>query len=110
MRFFSVRYEFEIEVLVRLAWRGVHFDFVPITVYYPPKEQRITHFRPFADFARISLLNTVLVLIAFLYIRPRNLYRSLTEKKTFVHSSGCSFLTKTKLFSARHYRWGLAYL
>ncbi len=80
MRLFTHKYELEIEVIVRLAWAGVPVTSVPITVYYPPKEERITHFRPFKDFSRISVLNTVLVLIAFIYIKPRDFFRRFTKK------------------------------
>jgi glycosyltransferase involved in cell wall biosynthesis len=81
MRFFTRKYEFEIEVLVRAAWKGVKVIPVPVTVYYAPKEERISHFRPFKDFFRISILNTILVLITFLYIKPRDFFRSLFNKK-----------------------------
>lgn len=81
MHFFTRKYEFEIEVLVRAAWKGVKVQSVPVTVYYAPKEERVSHFRPFKDFFRISVLNTVLVLIAFLYIKPRDLFRTLFNKK-----------------------------
>lgn len=77
MRFLTRKYEFEIEVLVRLAWKGIPVISVPVTVYYAPKGERISHFRPYKDFFRISVLNTVLVLITFLYIKPRNLLRTL---------------------------------
>jgi glycosyltransferase involved in cell wall biosynthesis len=82
-RFFTRKYEFEIEVLVRSAWNGVEIAAVPVSVYYPPKEERISHFRPFRDFTRISILNTFLVLIAFFYIWPRNFFRSLAVKKNW---------------------------
>ena len=82
MRFITRKYEFEIEVLVRAAWRGIKVESVPVSVYYPPKDERITHFRPFKDFTRISILNTFLVLITFLYIKPRDFFRSLFEKKS----------------------------
>ena len=81
MRFFTSKYEFEIEVLVRAAWKGVNVVSVPVTVYYAPKETRISHFRPYKDFFRISVLNTILVLITFLYIKPRNFFHSLFIKK-----------------------------
>ncbi len=77
IHFLTRKYEFEIEVLVRSAWKGIKIESVPVSVYYAPKEKRISHFRPFKDFFRISLLNTLLVLIAFLYIKPRNFLRSL---------------------------------
>jgi len=83
MRFYTRKYEFEIEVLVRGAWRGIPVTAVPVTVYYPPASERVTHFRPFKDFFRISVLNTVLVLITFLYIKPRDFFRMLFIKKNF---------------------------
>ncbi|MFT3826168.1 MAG: DUF2062 domain-containing protein [Chitinophagaceae bacterium] len=83
MRFITRKYEFEIEVLVRAAWKGAGIVSVPVTVYYAPKETRVSHFRPFKDFTRISILNTILVLITFLYIKPRNFIRSLFQKKTW---------------------------
>ncbi len=83
MRFITRKYEFEIEVLVKCAWAGVDVLSVPVTVYYPPKEERISHFRPYKDFIRIGVLNTVLVLITFLYIKPRNFLRSIFIKKNF---------------------------
>jgi len=81
MHFFTRKYEFEIEVLVRAAWSGINVVSVPVTVYYPSKKERISHFRPFKDFFRISVLNTLLVLIAFLYIKPRNFILTIFNKK-----------------------------
>ena len=72
MSFFTSRYEFEIESLVRLSWKGVAMHWVPIDVKYP--EDRISHFRKFWDFFRISILNSILVIISLLWIKPRDLY------------------------------------
>ena len=83
MRFFTKKYEFEIEVIVRLAWAGTKVVSVPITVYYPPAEERVSHFRPFRDFSRISVVNTVLVTICFLYIWPRNFFRFFFKNKNW---------------------------
>ena len=83
MRFITRKYEFEIEVLVRAAWKGIDVVSVPVTVYYAPKDERVSHFRPYKDFFRISILNTVLVLIAFLYIKPRDFIRTLFNRKKF---------------------------
>jgi uncharacterized protein (DUF2062 family) len=52
-------------------------------VYYPPAEERVSHFRPFRDFSRISVLNTILVTIAFLYIKPRDLVRYLLKAESW---------------------------
>lgn len=81
MNFFTRKYEFEIEVLVRAAWKGVNVVAVPVTVYYAPAAERISHFRPYKDFFRISVLNTILVLISFLYIKPRDFIRTLFNRK-----------------------------
>ena len=83
MRFITRKYEFEIEVLVRAAWKGIDVVSVPVTVYYAPKDERVSHFRPYKDFFRISILNTLLVLIAFLYIKPRDFIRTLFNRKKF---------------------------
>lgn len=61
------RYEAELELLVFAAWRNVPLVPVPIRVYYPPKEQRVSHFRPAYDFTRISILNTFLCIGALLF-------------------------------------------
>ncbi len=83
MHFFTRKYEFEIEVLVRASWKGVKVLSVPVSVYYASKEERISHFRPYKDFFRISVLNTILVLISFLYIKPRDFLHSIFIKKNF---------------------------
>ena len=80
-KFFTKKFEFEIEIIVRTAWNGVSVKNVPIKVLYDPSE-RVSHFRPFRDFTRISILNTVLVLLLFLYIKPRDFFRSF-KKKSF---------------------------
>ncbi|MBC7536939.1 MAG: DUF2062 domain-containing protein [Ferruginibacter sp.] len=81
IRFITRKYEFEIEVLVKGAWRGIKVAAVPVAVYYAPKETRVSHFRPFKDFTRISILNTALVIITFFYIKPRDFLRMLFNKK-----------------------------
>lgn len=93
IRFFTRKYEFEIEVLVRAAWRGIQVEQTPVRVYYAPKETRISHFRPFQDFSRISVLNTVLVFITFLYIKPRDFLRGI-KKKTLNSFYSIKFLTR----------------
>lgn len=79
LNYFTNKFEFEIEVIVRASWKGITVKNVPIQVLYDESE-RVTHFRPIKDFTRISILNTVLVLIALLYIKPRDLFRKLKKK------------------------------
>ena len=69
------RYEAELELLVFASWHGVELVETPIDVYYPPKEERVSHFRPGMDFARISVLNTVLCFLAVVYGLPLRLWR-----------------------------------
>ena len=80
MRFLTRRYEFEVEVLVRAAWRGIAVRNIPVNVFYPEKDERVTHFRPGKDFTRISILNTFLVLGALLFYYPWRFLRSLTKE------------------------------
>lgn len=80
MKFFSNKYEFEIEAPVKLAWKGVPIVSIPISVFYPKPEERVSHFRPFKDFTRISILNTILFFTAILWIHPRNFFLQLTRR------------------------------
>jgi len=84
MTFFTRKYEFEIEIIVRSSWMGISVLAVPIKVYYPKQEDRVTHFRPFKDFFRISVLNAILVTISFLIIKPRDLLIKPLQKKGFM--------------------------
>ncbi|MCF0195781.1 MAG: glycosyltransferase [Bacteroidaceae bacterium] len=71
------RYEAELELLVFASWHGVKIVSVGINVFYPPMEERVSHFRPGPDFARISVLNTVLCVLALVYGLPCALFRLL---------------------------------
>jgi glycosyltransferase involved in cell wall biosynthesis len=77
--YFTNKFEFEIEVIVRAAWKGIAVKNIPIQVLYDPTE-RVSHFRPFKDFTRISILNTILVAIAIFYIKPRDFFLRLKNK------------------------------
>ncbi len=74
------RYEAEIELLVRCAWRGIRIEPLQIQVYYPKKEERVSHFRPNYDFIRISLLNTVLCILTVFYGYPSLLIHRLIKR------------------------------
>jgi len=80
-KYFTPKFEFEIEIIVRTAWRHVPVKNVPVKVLYDPAE-RVSHFRPFKDFTRISILNTILVAITLVYIIPRNFIHNF-KKKSF---------------------------
>jgi hypothetical protein len=80
LRPLSARYEAELEMLVRSAWKGIAIRPVPVHVYYPPEGERVTHFAPGKDFVRISLLNTLFTFLAILYGYPSMLCRKLFNK------------------------------
>lgn len=101
-KYFTPKFEFEIEIIVRTAWKNVPVKNVPVKVLYDPAE-RVSHFRPFKDFTRISILNTILVIITLAYIKPRNFIHNFRKKsfKNFIkedvlESDGSN---RTKAFS-----------
>lgn len=74
------RYEAELELLVGSAWRGTDLVPIAVNVFYPKAEERVTHFRPFWDFFRISVLNTILCLVAIFYGLPSRLIHKIRKK------------------------------
>jgi len=79
LRVLTARYEAELELLVFSAWRGTPLVPVPVRVFYPAPEERVTHFRPTLDFLRITCLNTVLCLLAIVYGGPRMLLTKIKQ-------------------------------
>lgn len=77
LRLLTSRYEAELELLVFAAWRGTRIAVVQVEVYYPPANERVSHFRPGQDFARISILNTALCVLALIYALPLALLRGI---------------------------------
>ena len=75
LRLLTARYEAELTLLVFSAWKGVELVPVPVRVCYP--EDRVSSFRPFRDFFRISVLNTVQCILALVYGCPRMLLSRL---------------------------------
>jgi glycosyltransferase involved in cell wall biosynthesis len=73
------RYEAELEFLVFAAWRGVPVVSVPVRVWYPPEDERVSHFRPFRDFFRITVLNSVLTIFALFTFIPARLIRKISK-------------------------------
>lgn len=71
----SSRYEAELTLLVFSAWKGLTLKPVPVKVAYP--EDRVSHFHPVKDFARITLLNTILLIVALLYGYPRMMLQKI---------------------------------
>ena len=75
LRLLTSRYEAELTLLVFSAWKGIELVPVAIRVCYP--EDRVSSFRPFRDFFRISVLNTLLCVLAIVYGYPSMLTHRL---------------------------------
>lgn len=73
-------YDWEVEVLVRSAWAGLSIRPIPIRVFYPSQEIRVTHFRPFLDNLRLTLLHCRLIGRILLPMRHKQLVPG--KKKT----------------------------
>jgi uncharacterized protein (DUF2062 family) len=80
------RYSFEIEVLVKAAWAGIRTRDIDISVHYPPKTQRVSHFDKLRDNARLTHLNARLTMRALLPWPHRKLSATReTPKVTIFH-------------------------
>ena len=89
LHLYTSKFELEIEVIVKAAWRGADVKNIPVKVYYDPTE-RVTHFRPFQDVARITLLNIWFVICTLFYIGPRNVLRKMKKPGTKVSKKAFS--------------------
>lgn len=78
IKLYTSKFEFEIEVMVKASWNGVAVKNIPISVHYG--DDRVSHFRPIKDFFRISILNTYLVFVALVYIKPRDFIKRVKDK------------------------------
>ncbi len=85
VRTYERRYAFEVEVLVKSAWAGYELLDVPIRVFYPPADQRVSHFDVLKDNIRISLLNTRLTARSFVPLPHRSYGRDEEGKITPIH-------------------------
>lgn len=79
LKLYTPKFEYEIEIIVRAAWHGTLVKNLPVKIAYDQTE-RVSHFRTVPDFARISVVNTILVIIAVFYIKPRDFFRKVKKK------------------------------
>ncbi len=63
------RFDFEIEVLVFHAYKKRKIIDVDVECFYPPKEERISHFDALKDNMRLSLLHAKLITQRFFLLR-----------------------------------------
>ncbi|MBQ6352679.1 MAG: DUF2062 domain-containing protein [Lentisphaeria bacterium] len=69
------RYNFEIEALVKLLWSGYSLVELDIPVSYTPPGGRISHFDPWRDNLRLTLLHSCLVTRQLLPVPHRKLVK-----------------------------------
>jgi len=63
------RFGFEIEVLSHHSYACREIKDVEVECYYPPKEERITHFDKVKDNIRLTALHTKLMILRFAFLR-----------------------------------------
>ena len=83
LKLFTSKFEMEIEVIVKLAWKDVKILPVNVKVIYD-YDERVSHFRPLNDFTRISILNTYFVILTFAYYLPKRLIKASFKKAFWV--------------------------
>jgi glycosyltransferase involved in cell wall biosynthesis len=63
------RFDFEIEVLALHSYKGCNIIDVETACYYPPRNERVTHFDKVKDNIRLSLIHTKLVFQRYILLR-----------------------------------------
>jgi glycosyltransferase involved in cell wall biosynthesis len=80
LRPFFNRYEAELELIVRCAWKGIRILPAATRVYYPPKKERVSHFRPGTDFMRIAGVHVLFIFLSVVYGYPSLLYHRIIRR------------------------------
>lgn len=66
LTFWTKKFDFEIEILIRLIWKGVSVRDISVECVYHSEENRVSHFHKFFDNVRISFLNAIFVILSLL--------------------------------------------
>lgn len=99
-------YEFEMEILVKAAWAGLETKSLPVSVYYPDPSDRVSHFKPFTDNCRISLMHAKLVGRRLLPLpHKRVVKRDKSDRLELLRRPGAFF---KMLLKENASPWGLA--
>lgn len=94
----TAKYEAELELLVFASFKGLKISTIPIKVYYPPKEKRVSHFRPGRDFLRISALNTALCLFSWGVMLPFKILKFLFCVAVLLLTAVVAFILEIAIF------------
>ena len=76
-------FSFEVEVLVKAAWANVPIENIDISVFYPEKGKRVSHFSFLKDNLRLTHLNTRLTIRSFIPIPHRQILDSQNSELKF---------------------------
>lgn len=57
IRVHARNFTYEVELLVKAAWAGIEFEQIQIPTIYDAESLAKSHYRPFADTARFSIMN-----------------------------------------------------
>lgn len=76
LSFSQNHFSFEVEILVKTAWAGIVVKDLDISVHYPQKGKRVSHFRLFRDNLRLTRLNTLLTLRSFLPLPHKKIIKN----------------------------------
>ena len=81
-------YDFETEILTRACWAGMKLTEVPINVFYPQAELRVSSFHPFVDNLRISLMHIRLLgrrLLPIVYPKVIHIHKTKISINILLH-------------------------
>ena len=108
LKFWTRKFDFEIEVLIT----GPASMCVKPGSYYPKREDRVSHFHKFWDNLRISLLNTVLVVVSLLrtHCEPKQIGLAVGTGVLVGCTPFFGFHTPIAAFLAFVFRFNAAYL
>ena len=70
---------FEVELLVKAAWAGIGFEQIPIPTIYDESTIGGSHYKPFSDTLKFTLMNTKLYFQSLLL--PRGALKKIALKK-----------------------------
>jgi len=63
------RFDFEIDILAKHSWSGGKFIDIEVECYYPPAEERISHFDKINDNIRLTIIHTKLIIQRYIFLR-----------------------------------------
>ncbi len=87
LNFICHGFGFDVEVLTRAIWGGLKLQEIPVKVTYAPRGEHLTHFRPFTDNFKMSMLHTHLVGLRLLPFKPRQIVKNTTSKDLSIFRS-----------------------